>query len=335
MKKITLMITGFLLASSVFSQQSVESFVPEIPGPESICGLKIKDKDKVMSDIREFSDRVKEEIRYRKKDQDKKEEEYRKQAEAHIADQYGLSQADINKLKNSENLSEAEEERITREMANKMMMNSAGISMEEIESFKDDTTGMTAWAQGYSTQKMAEQSIDPEKAKREQMHSMSMYELANTQKNLTDSLFAIESKFGKMFKELDDDTTGKKTLRELDSLQAKLYSMMGVDYGQGPEMEAILASMKSKSMAYCNKFSSRYNEILTDYRRYVVSSIPAWKRLQVITEKMNEKQAGIKMQETPGTMALESIDRYMYRMLSMDKYYLMSQFQTLSGGDGE
>lgn len=328
-----MIITGLLLASSVYSQQSVESFVPDIPSPESICSLKIKDKDKVMSDIREFSDRVKDEIQYRKKDQDKKEEEYSKQAEAHIAEQYGLSQSDIQKMKNADKMSEAEQDRMAREMANKMMMNSAGISMDEIDSFKDDTTGMTAWAQGYSTQKMAEQSIDPEKTKKEQMQNMSMYELANTQKNLTDSLFAIETKFGKMFTELDEDTTGKRTLRELDSLESKLYSMMGVDYGQGDEMEAILASMKSKSMAYCTRFSSRYNEILTDYRRYVVSSIPAWKRLQVITEKMTEKQAGIKMQETPGTMALESIDRYMYRMLSMDKYYLMSQYQTLSAGE--
>lgn len=331
MKEIILTVAALTWFATVYAQRSAESFVSEIPSVDNVCGMKMKDKDRVMTEIREFSDRIKKEVQERKKGQDVREETYRKQAEQHMADQYGLSQADIQRMKNSENMSQAEQDRMAREMANKMMMNTSGISMDEIDSFKDDTTGMTAWAQGYSTQKMAEQSVDPEKTKKEQMHAMSMFDLANAQKNLMDSLYAIETKYGKMFNELDQDSSGNQTLREIDSLTKKLYDMMGVDYGQGGEMEAILSSIKSKCLSYCNKFSSEYNEILTDYRRYVVSSIPAWKRLQVLTERMTEMQTGVMLQEAPGTLAIETIDRLVDRFLSMDKYYLKSPFINLDG----
>lgn len=304
--------------------------VPEI---KLLCGMRYTEKQQYMVRIREAEKMIDDELYNRRKAQKAREKEYRSQAEANVAAQYGLSQSDIDKMKNSKNLSKDEREKQRREMADKMMMNSGGISMAEIDQIKGDTTAQKAWAQGYSTQKMAEQSFDPQKSQNEQKQNMSMYELTSLQKKLSDSLSAAESKYLKQFYEIEQDTSGRKLLREIDTLNKKLSDLGGVDYGQGGEMEALFESIKAKSLSYCVKYSTEYIDLLEGYRIFVMNSIPSWNRLQHITLSLNEMQTGVKIEEQEGTFALECIKRFVDKMGKSDQYYLMSQSARLGGGE--
>ncbi|HEX2976329.1 MAG TPA: hypothetical protein VHO68_10350 [Bacteroidales bacterium] len=333
MKKI---VIGFIaIVPALFCQAQVnpESMLMKIPAVRSVCGMRTADKDKYISTIRDAEKTIDNELLQRRKEQKSKQEGYEKQAQANVAAQYGISQADIEKMKNSKNLSKEEREKQRREMADKMMMNSGGITMGEIDQIKGDTAAQKAWAEGYSTQKMAEQSYDPEATQKEQKHNKNMFDLVSEQKRLTDSLSAAESKYFKQFDELDQNKMRPVELAEIDSLRSEMYKLMGVDYGQGGEIEALFASIKSKSIAYCNKYSSQYNDILEGYYKFTKSSIPAWNRLQEITLNITQQQTGVSIQEKKGTMALECLQRYIGKLESIDKYYLMSPAADINGNE--
>lgn len=333
MKKIFFLIAGMATCLLVSAQLSPETMISKVPSITSVCGMRMAEKDAYMAQISDAEKMLNEELSERRKELKAKDKEYRQQAESNVASQYGLSQADMDKMKNTKNMSKEERERTRREMADKMMMNSGGITMGEIDQIKGDTAAQRAWAQGYSTQKMAEQSIDPEQQKKAQLQNMNMYELVSLQKKLVDSLNAAEGKYMKKFDEYAKDSSGLKFLAEIDSLRGKLYSMMGVDYGQGGEMEALFSSIKNKSLAYCTRYSPPYLDILKDYRLFVSRSIPAWNRLQSITLTITEMQTGVKIEEKRGTMALECIGRLLDRMGNIDQSYLMSPYVDISGNE--
>lgn len=333
MKKILLIGSFILLCTMAKTQVNPIIVLGKVPEIKLVCGMKYADKQQYMARIRDAEKMVDDELYNRRMAQKAKEKDYRSQAEANVAAQYGLSQSDIDKMKNSKNLTKDEREKQRREMADKMMMNSGGISMAEIDQIKGDTAAQKAWAQGYSTQKMAEQSFDPQKSQNEQKHNMSMYELISIQKNLSDSLSAAESKFLQKFYEMEQDTSGRKFLREIDSLGKKLADLGGVDNGQGGEMEALFESIKAKSLSYCVHYSSEYIDLLEGYRIFAMNSIPSWNRLQNITLKLNEMQTGVKIEEEEGTFALECIKRFVDKMGKSDQYYLMSQSARLGGGE--
>lgn len=333
MKKTIFIACILLFGLTGEAQINPVMMLSKIPEIKSVCGLSSKEKSAYMNDISNASKLLADELYERRMAQKAKEKEYRSKAEANVAEQYGLSSADIEKMKNSENLSKAAREKQRREMADKMMMNSGGISMAEIDQIKGDTAAQKAWAQGYSTQKMAEQSFDPQKAQNEQKHNMNMFELATLQKKVSDSLFAAEGKYLKEFQEIEEDISGKPILKEIDSLKRKLGSLGGVDYGQGNEMDALFSSIKSKSLSYCVRYTATYIDVLGDYRMFVRSSIPAWNRLQKITLTLNELQTGVKIEEKEGTLALECIKRFLDKMQGLDQYYLISQTARLGGGE--
>lgn len=333
MKKIFYTIIAFVPGLICSGQVTPESMISKIPSIQSVCGMRTAEKDKYMSDISEVSKMIDDELRERRLDQKAREKEYKEQAQANVASQYGLSQADMDQMKNSKNMSKEERDRQRKEMATKMMNNSGGITMGEIDNIKGDTAAQKAWAQGYSTQKMAEQSVDPQNTQKEQLHSMNMNQLVSAQKRLSDSLNAAEGKYMKKFDELEKDITRPRLYDQIDSLQRELSSLMGVDYGQGDRIEALFSSIKGKCNLYCNKYSSPFIDVLKDYRLYANASIPAWNRLQDITMKIAELQTGVKIQEKKGTMALECLKRYMDKLSLVDQYYLMSPAQNVNGNE--
>ncbi|MGE5382857.1 MAG: hypothetical protein ACM3PX_05450 [Omnitrophica WOR_2 bacterium] len=330
MKKIILFIGITLFCFKLNAQplNPVTAF-SNVPSINNVCGLNTEYKDRYMKSISDEAQIVEDELHERRMARKAKEGDYQKQAEAKVATQYGLSESDMQKMK-SKNMSEADK----AAMMDKMMQNSAGMSMAEVQNLKEmDKESKQAWAEGYSTQKMAEQSVDPEKAKKEQLDNMNKFELVQAQQKLNDSLNACVMKYMKKFQEIDDDKSIVTLRKEIDSLRGELYGMMGVDYGQGGEMEALFSSIKGKCAAYCSNFTSRYIDVLNDYKQFVGASIPAYNRLQTLTIVMNEKQSGIKMEELPGTFALESISNFYKKMGDLDKYYLMSPSVDINGNE--
>lgn len=323
MKKIyfLLFVMGFYFP--VKAQLSPETMFPKIPDIQSVCGMRMEDKDRYKAEIRDASKILDEELYARMKDRNANEKKYEQQAKANAAQQYGLSAADMAKMENMKNMSKEERDRTRREMANKMAENTGGITMNEVESIKGDTAAQRAWGQAYGTQKMAEASVDPQGAQKEQQKNKNTYELVSLQKKLVDSLNSAEGKYFRKFDELEQDPLIISLRKEIDSLRGEMNSLMGVDAGQGDEIEALFESVKSKSITYCGRFSSPYLDVLADYYHFVKASMPAWKRLQTINLRIAELQTGVKMQEKEGTLALECIQRYMKKLDDVDQYYLM------------
>lgn len=331
MKKGYIILVMFICALPGKAQINPESIFPQIPNIQSVCGMRTAERDRYLNEIREIAKKVDDELYERRMDRKAKEKNYKAQAQANVAAQYGLSDADMAKMNNMNNMSKEQRERTRREMADKMMMNSGGISMNEIDQIKGDTAAQKAWAQGYATQKMAEQSIDPQQSQKEQMRNMNMYELSTIQKNLVDSLNAAEGKFNRKFAELEEDPLIRILHKEIDSIHVELDNLMGVDYGQGDQIEATFQTLKSRCMSYCMRFSPPYLDVLREYNDYTRESIPAWERLQVINTRITEEQTGVQIDEKPGTMALECIRRYITRLEGVAIYYMMSPALNVDG----
>lgn len=323
MKKIFFLLLVLCSYLTSFAQISPENMIPKIPDIQSVCGMGMEEKDRYMAQISDASGVLDDELYERRMERKANEKKFEQQAKANVATEYGLSAADMAKMENMKNMSKAERDRTRREMADKMAMNTGGISMQEIDNIKGDTAAMRSWGQSYGTQKMAEASVDPQKAQKEQQQNQNMYDLVTLQKKLVDSLNSAEGKYFRKFDELEQDPLIVTLRKEIDSLRGEMSSLMGVDAGQGDQIQALFESVKSKSLSYCNRFTSPYLDVLSSYYFYVKASVPAWKRLQKINIRIAELQTGVKMEEKDGTLALECIQRYMKKLDEVDKYYLM------------
>ena len=197
--------------------------------------------------------------------------------------------------------------------------------MDEVDNLKKmDKNGKKAWAEGYSTEMMAEQAADPQKFQDKQLDAKNLNDLVILQKHVIDSLLAIESKFGQQLSELENDSLAIVMRDNISKWNEELNEMMGVDYGQGGKMEELARKIKAEKGAYCLKYSPRYFEILKRYEAYTRSSQITCYRIEKITKRLTKLQTGVDINIEPGEVGIGKVHDYVHLLSDVFKYNLFN-----------
>jgi hypothetical protein len=326
MKKLSFVILlSFMLLSTAFAQEA-NGFLADIPDlPDDPCSMTEEQQHEYNDHIIDLLKNLEEKISLKRKLIKQEAENSRDQIEKHMAQQYGLSNADLQKLKNNE-LSKTEKKAI----ADKMLQEKTGISMEEVEDLKKmSKEGKKAWAEGYTSQQMANMTPNADGSKSEEQIDMereleknkTMSDLLQEQKLLTDRIAASDKKFASRMFELErEDSIATAILKgQMRPLLKRLY-----EDEPGPtdkETIQIMKEIRMYEMNYCRILSPQligiYDESLISLKKFM----PDFKRLEEITAEVNKNLTGINKDfSSPGLTELQAVDSYVHLLLNTFKY---------------
>ena len=307
MKKILIAVMCFL-SIQIYSQTGAYFYsrLPELPG--AVCVVDTSFRGQFMRQLSHVSQQV-DEVYYKKKKEVQKEADNLKpEMEKKITKDSGLSDADIQKLKNK-NLSKEEKKKI----ADKMMQNTANISMEEIERLKKmSKEGKEAWAEAYGTEIMATmQSGDSVKTKeqikmeKELETNSKLNELVKEQKLILDKIHAVDIKYANKMTELRKEDSIQTVILEekLKPLRKQLEN-----YPSKEQQKSIYQEMAGHYLTYCNKLSPMNINMIADVKNSLAPLLPEYDRLEEVNTEINKIMFGAKDGlNFPGLMQLGAV----------------------------
>jgi len=243
----------------------------------------------------------------------------RNNAMKQMSEMYGISQADLEKMKNSKNMSAAEKQA----MANKMMSQQTNMTMDDAKSLgKMSDAGKKAYAEAYATEAMATNQADPQQQAKNDA-AISQYNLVASQQAINSKVSAVGQRIAALYSPIESDPERQKMLDRMDAWHNKRMSMTGIDYGQGKLMDSLALLIKNEKTAYCNKYTQRYHAALRKHLEIIKSSMPDYQSLGNVSAEAIKAQSGIEMpaegREIP---ALGAIDGYLEKLEAAYQYKL-------------
>jgi hypothetical protein len=174
-----------------------------------------------------------------------------------------------------------------------------------------------AWAKAYA----ASTQGNPAKAQKHGQQDRTLYELMNQQKKLTDSLDAISLGFAKEFGAIEDDTERQALLEKINSEESEIMSNTGIVSDRDKvKVEALILQVKAEKEQYSNKYVSKYTEILRRIEAFTRKSLPAYYRLERISNDLSNAQNGVMISDEQGAMGISTISGYLSYLSGIFKY---------------
>jgi hypothetical protein len=309
MKKSLLLSIVMAISVQTFSQVRPEAYVGLIPAiPNNICSMSREQIDNYLEPVETLLQQIDEEQQRRDENIEANIDSGKGKAMQDAATEYGLSQADIQKLQ-SGNLSETEKMAI----ANKMAMQKYNVSVTEVQNVSNMSTGgKEAWSQAYATEQMANAQADPATAKTDLNSAQKQYDLTMEQKHLNDSLMAIVTKFSNEFEAIRNDPEGKTMLDNIDRWNSELMSMTGIASDtEIKNSNELQSKIKAEKELYCSTFTPRYTEVLRRYESFTKASLSPYYILERLTGRLTKLQTGMDVNKEPGAMGIASIKSYL------------------------
>jgi len=324
MKKIMFFLIAVTVTMSAGAQKISNGYLMKIPAlPADSCNITRTGIESFKQQVSTFSEQLKGEIdtlnRMVNQHMKSNEASAQERAMKQMSQQYGLSQADIEKMKNSKNMTAAEKQAF----ANKMMSQQTNMTVDEAKNLgKMSEAGKKAYAEAYATEAMATNQVDP-KQKAKNDAAKSQYELVTSQQAIAQKLSVIEQKIAELYSPIKADPERQKMLDRMDAWHSKLTSLSGIDYGQGKQMDSLGVLINNEKIAYCNRFTPRYRAALRKHMELLKTSIPDYQSLGNITAEVTKVQTGIEM-PAGGTEipALKAIDGYLEALQDAFDYKL-------------
>jgi len=297
MKKSVSLIIAILITIMASAQTKTNEYLKKIPSiPKDSCNVTKANADAFVLKVGALIDQLKADMDALTELQDNTMENNKETAEKTVmnqmSQQYGISQEDLEKLKNKKNMTDAEK----KELANKMMQQQTNMSMDEVAKLsKMSESGKKAYAEAYATEAMATSQTDPnQKAKSD--NAKNMYELAQAQQNINGKTSSITQKEADLYKPINTDPERQKMLDRIDKWNSEIMAMAGVDYGQGKQMDSLALLIKNEKIKYCNTYSPKWRAALRQHYKMLMTSIPDFLEYGKANAEMNKAQTGI---ETP------------------------------------
>jgi hypothetical protein len=323
MKKIICSLIAISFAVLVSAQTKTADYMKKIPAlPRDSCNVSKAGAESFKTQVSILEEQLKGEIdnlnetvdQHMKSSAGAAQERAMKQ----MSQQYGLSQADIEKLKNK-NLSAAEKQ----EIANKMMQQQTNMSMEEVQKMGTmSDAGKKAYAEAYATEAMAANQADPKQQAKNDA-AKSQYDMVSSQQAINSKISAIGQKIAALYSPIESDPERQKMLDRMDIWHNKIMSMTGIDYGQGKQMDSLAVLIKNEKIAYCNKYTPKYRAALRRHLEILKTSLPDYQSMGNITAEVTKTQTGIEMPaECRETFALQAIDGYLEALQDVYDYKL-------------
>lgn len=325
MKKLAFIVIVLCIASIASSQTVFDSYMKRVPAlPRDSCNISKTNAESFVQQVSVLTEELTNDIEERNRKSNEYAEENRGAMEDNamkqVQQQYGMSEEDINKMKNSKNMTDAEKQA----MANKMVMQQTNMSMSEIQNMsKMSEAGKKAYTEAYATEAMASAQADPKKYAPDK-DAGKLYSLTNEQQALNQKITAGQQKIANMYAAIENDPEGKAMLDKISKWSAKLTSMMGEvsDY-EAHVMDSIGGLITKEETKYCNKFTPMYREVLTQDLANLKASVPDCNRLDEVTGELMKLQTGVDAPpESAETSSLGILNAYLGHLKNAYRYKL-------------
>lgn len=322
MKKIVILIL-FVFFTKSFAQLA-ESYFHELPiVPKSVCDMSEESKKRLMNGVSEKLDKLEEEIAKKKKFQKEEMAKSQKEIENKMAKEYGISQAEAQKMKNGK-MSKKEKNAI----ADKMLQEKAGMSMAEIQKLKGmSKEGKKQWAEAYASQQQANYaggSDDEPNPEKEQMDktlkkNMNLVNLTKERQKLIDIIHNDDVRFTRMFLELERKDSLERI--ELAEMVKPLKDKMNTGVSD-EESVKLCKEIHNYEEIYCGKMSSPYLKTLREMHTSFMANLPNLRRIDELDSQINEAMYGKTLQDpmANGLMELEAVHTFANKYLNFFKY---------------
>lgn len=324
MRKVYIMLIAMSIGSLSLAQTRTADYMNRLPAlPKDSCNVTKSGTESYLTQVSSLKAQLKSEIdllnktvdQYMKSNAGSAQENAMKQ----MSQQYGISQADIEKMKNSKNMTAAEKQAL----ANKIMSQQTNMTMDEAKNVgKMSDAGKKAYAEAYATEAMATNQTDPnQQAKNDALKSQ--YNLVASQQAINSKVSAIGQQIAALYSPIETDPERQKMLDRMDAWHNKRMSMTGVDYGQGKQMDSLALLIKNEQIAYCNKYTPKYRAALRKHLGILKTSLPDYQNSGNVLAEVTKAQSGIEM-PAGGTEipALQAIDQYLNALQGVYKYKL-------------
>ena len=295
MRKSALILIALGIASITSAQTVFDSYMKRVPAlPRDSCNISKAGVESLVQQCSVISEELSSYIEEIRRKSDEYAEENRgtmeNNAMKQVQQQYGMSEEDINKLKNSKNMTDAEK----KALANQMVMKQTNMSMEEIQNMsKMSEAGKKAYAEAYATEAMANAQADPKKYAPDEK-ARSLVNLSNEQQTLNQKITGGMKKTENMYAAIENDPEGKIMRDNMEKWNEKLMLMMGeVSASEEKIMDNLSAQIKNEQIKYCNKFTPKYRAVLKQELADLKSSIPDCNRFDEVTKELFKLQTGV------------------------------------------
>jgi len=307
MKKFALILVALGIVSVISAQTVFESYMKRVPAlPRDSCNIS---KAAMESFVQQCS-MLGEELSNYIEEIGRKSDEYAEQNRGtmennvvkQVQQQYGMSEEDINKLKNSKNMTDAEK----KALANKMVTQQTGMSMEDIQKMsKMSEAGKKAYAEAYATEAMADAQANPKKYAPDEK-ARSLFNLTNEQQTLNQKIQGGIKKTADMYTAIENDPEGKIMRDNMKKWNDQLMLMMGeTTASEAKIMDNLADQITNEQIKYCNKFTPKYRKVLKQELADLKSSIPDCNRFDEVTGELFKLQTGV--DPLPETSELSSL----------------------------
>ncbi len=240
--------------------------------------------------------------------------------EKNIAKEYNLSGADMQKLKQIQNIKDKNQKKEEqKKIADKILQDKANISMEEIEKLKKmSKEGKKAWVEAYSTEQMATMEGKTDSIKAVNQKNMDQYNLAQEQSKLMNQVDAVNKMFANKIKELNeaDSVATRAFLVERDTIMAH----MGDHYAE--EHERDIEKIRELEKQYCETMTPKYFDILNGQTNKIKTLLPTFYKLEKVNAELSQAMLNIQNKDfySEGLMGLEAVKGQITLLTTAFKY---------------
>ena len=295
MKKLVFIVIAMSIVSMTSAQTIFDSYMKRVPPlPRDSCNISKANADSFVQQVSALIEELSNDIEERNRSADDYADAHRGDMEENAMNQmqqkYGMSDENINKMKNSKDMTDAEKQA----MANKMVMQQTNMSMSEIQNMsKMSEAGKKAYTEAYATEAMASAQADPTKYAPDK-NAGKLYSLTNEQQALNQKITSGQQKIANMYAAIENDPEGKAMLDKISKWSAKLTSMMGEvsDY-EAHVMDSIGGLITKEEIKYCNKLTPRYRAVLKQDLANLKASVADCNRLDEVTGELMKLQTGV------------------------------------------
>ena len=314
-----------IITVTASAQTRTQEYMKKIPAlPKDSCNVTRASAENFMARVAELRDQLVGEIEQIRESIDSHMEANAPTAEANAMKQmsqmYGMSQADLEKMKNAKNMSAADKQAL----ANKMMSQQANMTMDEAKNLaKMSEAGRQAYTEAYATEAMATANTDPNQASRND-YARNLYNNNVSQQAAYDKINEINNRIVALYTPVSNDPERQKMLDRIGAWNSKLTSMMGiVSDSEARIMDSISLRIKNEQIAYCNRYTPQYRAALRKHLQIVKASMPDYISFGEISAATTKSQTGIDMPaEGKELSSLEAVADYLRALQDAYKYKL-------------
>lgn len=326
MKNFILIIITLCFAQVLQAQITAAEYMKKAPAiPEDLCKTKTGIQDAFEKSLRELSFLIHEDAQNRSR----KTEEYmqgnEEQMRANMMKKSGMSDEDMKRMQNGHEMTDAE----TQAMANKMMQQQTGISLDEAKNMSNMSEAeKEAWAQGYAAEQKSENQANPGMYKDANETNMTLYELLSEQTFLQNKVSEMENQLKKQYMALDKTAKNGKAALDVE-LKPLFDELNSINDGEGSTQadvehaDRVIKKIRARQDAYCEKYTPGLRVFILECKEAYSQALPDYERIEEIQFQVTAIQTNTPLITTgKGMYSIQAVEQYLKYLAYAYRYKL-------------